>query len=326
MKHLSRGVGGEEAPLLDRIASAGDLEVGEWTPLATHREALIAISEDPDLAASKSVLARAIGLDSSTVRRWFRDPDFLAWWNRANLEIARASLGPMVVELRRLVHSPDVSAGDKVRAVEAVVRIVGQPEKSFGAAVVAILERWSGRGSLKIAARGEAVAMELTEIGGPLPPIDPRAVEEIELEGGGSSTLEDHEIDPAVIAEAVQTSPLTLERAARSAVGKLRSSSRGRGSGRRGSGGSSAQVSSSPREDEEVSFPSATPPPPVIQGEGGSKSQIQSPKSAGSRTYDVSLPDRSSGATKFDFAGRAYAPKSGAKPAPFEPEKDDVFD
>ncbi len=326
MKRLSLGKKEAAPPLLDHITSSAGLDLGGWTPLATHREALIAISEDPDLAHSKSAIANAIGLDSSTVRRWFRDPAFLAWWNRANLEIARASLGPMVVELRRLVHSPDVSAGDKVRAVEAVVRIVGQPEKSFGAAVVAILERWSGRGSLKLAARGEAVAMELTEIGEHPPPIDPETVEEIEPGEGESSTLEDHEIDPAVIAEAVQTSPLTLERAARSAVGMLRAGSRRSAQGRRGSGESSDPASSTPREDEEVSFSSATPPPPVIRRVGGSKSQIPPPKSAGSRTYDISPPDRSSGSTRFDFAGRAYAPKTSEKPAPFEVEKDDVFD
>lgn len=300
---------------------------GSWTPLATHQNALSAICEDPNLAASKGLLARTIGLDSSTVRRWFRDPGFVEWWNRSLLEIARASLGPMVVELRRLVFSPNVSAGDKVRAVESVVRIVGQPERSFGAAVVAILERWSGRGSIKIAARGEAVAMELSEIG-ETPPPSGRTGHDVELDGEGGSTppLDGEDLDPSVIAEAVQSSPLTIERAARAAVGMMTApASKGRGVRSPSPAKRELPVQWEPGLEVDLSDP--VPPPPVIQGEGGSESRNRPPEVEGPRTYDIPPPDRSGDSTRFDFTGRAFVPRGeGSKPAPFEPEVEDVFE
>ena len=211
--HLIRGTGAgplrdpESAPANGLAVPACAPRKRRWKPTAGMERALAAAVSYPAAATNKAMLSRMVPECQRTVQRWFSIPEFRAWWNQALLTVAQQSMGPAMMELERIIGDAEVPPSVKVRAIDTMLRHVSAPDQGVGHAVAAIIERWTGSGQLRLAARGGDIAVELQELGGgaPQPTPPPR----------------DH-WDPQVVQDAVQMGPATAEHAARRVAGHIR--------------------------------------------------------------------------------------------------------
>ncbi len=141
-------------------ASRPPVVAGAFQPTPHMRLALNAVLEEPALAANKTALGRASGLGRRTLSGWFANAGFRAWWNRSLLDLARDRMGEASIELHRLL-AESTSDVAKVRAIEALVRLFGQPQAGVAEAVTVILEKW-GRGRARMVSEpGGGLAVEI---------------------------------------------------------------------------------------------------------------------------------------------------------------------
>lgn len=137
-----------------------------FEPNHAQKALFAAAVQDPWLVHDRKALCAVAEIKEKTAERWFSEWPFRAWWNEQLLELARICLGPSTMHLAAMFEDESVTAAVKVRALETMLKVLGPPNQNtnMGHAVAAILEKWSGRGKIRLAARGEELAMEVAEM------------------------------------------------------------------------------------------------------------------------------------------------------------------
>ena len=319
--HPEREEGG--GSLLHREAGAGALagtpsgvpatagRRREWRPTAGQERALAAAVSNPRAATNKQELCRMVPECYRTVVRWFSNPAFRAWWNKALVAIAQASMGPAMMELERIIGDPDVSDAVKVRAIDTMLKHVAAPDQGVGHAVAAIIERWTGSGQLRLAARGDEIALEVRGVGeagdAPAPQEPPPEM--------------DH-WDRATIKEAVQMGPATVEAAAKRVAAHIREEAgdqatteeqrgydhrRGRDPTR---GAPLGAIRAAPRlRPQGVGGPESPAPP-------ANGPASHAPDCATDESPTITTPTPDPATTRVDFMGRTYVARGSGQQAP----------
>lgn len=114
-----------------------------WRPTESQLHAAAAVAVDASLT-SQHKIAAAIGIQQSSVSKWFKDPEFRAWWNDHLMRIHQDSQGSALSILRELMHDPKVDAKTRVLAVREYLNALENRKPTRGAELIDLLRELQG--------------------------------------------------------------------------------------------------------------------------------------------------------------------------------------
>lgn len=114
-----------------------------WRPTECQLHAAAAVAIDASLT-SNNRLAKAIGVTRQAVDKWFKDPEFRAWWNDHLMRIHQDSQGSALSILRELMNDPEVDAKTRVLAVREYLGALENRKPSRGAELLDLLRELQG--------------------------------------------------------------------------------------------------------------------------------------------------------------------------------------